>query len=101
MNDQIKAFLELLAAFLKEFIVRLGAKSPTFFVILQYIAALTAMIAGIPSALEVYGVELPAVIQPLATKAIWIAGLAAYFFAKLPVSDQSEKKGSLPLTDKK
>ncbi len=71
--------------FLKEIVVRLRAKSPVFFKILQYISLATTLIPGIPMFLTYVGVTLPDFLVAIQDKAIVIAGIVATFLTGLPV----------------
>jgi hypothetical protein len=71
--------------FLKEIVIRLRAKSPLFFKILQWISAATALIAGLPVFIEYLGVDLPSWALVLESKTIAISAIISAFITGLPV----------------
>jgi hypothetical protein len=77
-----------LIQFLTELILRLGAKSPRIFVILQWISGALAGITGIPTIIQTFGIVLPHPFDTELTKIVAIASTVALFFSKLPVKDK-------------
>ena len=80
--------------FLIEIIERIGSKSPTFFVILQWISSAVVAVAGIPAVLVAIFSALhytpPALFTDLENKFVAICGLIALFFSMLPVQNQTK-----------
>lgn len=71
--------------FFKELIIRLGAKSPKFFKVIQTIALVAGLVTGVPALLEYFDVVLPAALEVIANKAVSIASFVALFIASLTV----------------
>ena len=97
-NDAIK--------FLAELVNRLFAKSPKFFRIIKVIAAILAIVTGLPGILESLGIHLPDTLAVLQNKVVSIAGLAAFFVSSLTVDRTTTSPtpvvgpSTLPLTEK-
>lgn len=67
-----------------EFFKRLGAKTPTFFKVLNYLSIATVIVTGLPGILEELGIALPAWAETFQSKAVAIASLIATVLTKLP-----------------
>ena len=88
MKDQkAKSIIDAVFSFFGEAIDRFKAKSPKFFVILQNISIVIAVISGIPELLDKAGVVLPAGIEAIKSQTVMIIGIVAYAIAKLTKVD--------------
>lgn len=67
-----------------EFFKRLGAKTPTFFKVLNYLSIATVIVTGLPGVLEELGITLPAWAEVLQSKAAAIAAIISTILTKLP-----------------
>lgn len=93
--------------FLAEIVIRLRAKSPKFFRVLQILSAVTAFIAGVPYVLIALGVVLPDWAVTFENKVVAIAAIVATFLNGLPVEqpagsgvEQAPTDGTLKATKK-
>lgn len=71
--------------FFKELFIRLKAKSPAFFKVIQVIALIAGLVTGIPDLLTHFGVILPAALQSIESTAVSIASFVVLFIASLTV----------------
>jgi hypothetical protein len=90
-----------LTAWLVELIKRFGQKSPKFFVILQWVGFVCALITGVPELLLNAGIELPAAFHKIASETVAIAALIMSLISKLPVVHPDQHLRQLPFTAKK
>lgn len=74
---------------LQEMVLRFSAKSPKFFVILQWLAGATAAVAGLPSLIngfiQMFQLQLPPAFSVLENKTVAVAAAVSWIIAKLPV----------------
>lgn len=88
MKDQkAKSVIDAIYSFFGETIIRFRSKSPKFFVALQKISMIIAVIAGVPELLDKAGIVLPPAIDAIKSQTVFIIGIIAYAIAKLPVAD--------------
>lgn len=73
----------ILLDFFKEFIQRLGTKSPMFFRVISYVSAACALVTGIPKLCEELGINLPAWAEIAQSKTISIAAAVSFVISKL------------------
>lgn len=74
-----------LLLFFQEIMKRLFSKSPKFFKIWQILAASTSAVTGLPGFITMLGIQLPPVLLTLENKTVAIAGLMAWFIARMPI----------------
>lgn len=91
-----------LDGFLREFINRLGGKSPKFFVIIKWLGIACAVITGLPGFLVQVGIDLPPDVLVLQDKVVaWAASIGA-FIASLTVANATtitNETNALPFTE--
>lgn len=75
-----------LLAFLIELFQRFGQKSPVFFKVFGWISGIVTALTGIPGFLSMFSIILPAPWDALSNKTAAIAGLVAFFFSNLTVT---------------
>ena len=78
--------------FLIELIKRLGTQTPWFFTVLKTIAAITAIITGLPLLLANAGIDLPDSWDTLANKIVAVAATVAGIVAQLTTTTEDKKK---------
>lgn len=84
-------------AFLQEIVARLKAKSPAFFKVINWIAAITTVLTGLPGLLIQLGITLTPALTILENKTVAIASMAALLISKLTVANATTT--SLPYTE--
>lgn len=80
--------------FIAELVKRLFSEKPWFFVWVQRIAAIVAIITGLPGFLEASGVTLPDAWNAISSQIVAVASVVAAFIAQLTVTTAvKEDKG--------
>ena len=77
--------------FIKDFIKRLFAKSPKFFVYLQWAGIIGSIIVALPEFLKQFDVHIDILSEPWKT-IVAVASVTTFIVSKLTVSDDSTKK---------
>ena len=72
--------------FIAELVKRLFSEKPWFFVWVQRIAAIVAIITGLPQFLEASGITLPAAWASISSQIVSVAAVVAAFIAQLTVT---------------
>ena len=78
----------MLQDFVLQLIKRLMSENPTFFKVIQVIAAIVALITFLPQILNEAGFAIPTLIN----KAAGIAALVSIFIAQLPIKNVEANK---------
>lgn len=90
-----------LFAFVSELFLRLGTKSPKFFIVIQWISAILVALTGLPQFLEMLGVKLGAPWNALENKIVAVASATAFVISMLPTQNNAVSKDSTGLPLKK
>lgn len=83
-----------LGTFLSEIILRLFAKTPSFFRWVRNISLVLAVLIGLPAFLQESGIILPEAWMAISNKVVGYATIAAAFIAQLTATPEAKgKKG--------
>lgn len=91
--------------FLQELFMRLSAKSPKFFKVIQFVSGLAAAVTGLPGLLQELSVDIPDWAEILQNKSVAWASATSLFISMLTVQSKpvskSEDGDILKRTDEK
>ena len=91
--------------FLQELFMRLSAKSPKFFKVIQFVSGLSAAVTGLPGLLQELNVNLPDWAEVLQNKSVAWASATSLFISMLTVKStpvsKTEEGEILKKTDEK
>ena len=95
--------------FLTELFNRFSLKSPAFFQVIQKIAIIAGVLSGLPLIIVQFeselGVQVPELIEKLASKAALISAIVLWVVAKLPIKPTeliiAKQDNKLPFTEAK
>mgnify|MGYP001267613644 CR=1 FL=1 len=83
-----------LGTFLSEIILRLFAKTPSFFKWVRNISLVLTVLIGLPAFLQESGIVLPEYWAAISNKVVGIATIVAAFIAQLTATpEEKEEKG--------
>lgn len=83
-----------LGTFLNEIILRLFAKTPSFFRWVRNISLVLTVLIGLPAFLQESGIVLPEYLAAISNKVVGIATIVAAFIAQLTATPEAkEEKG--------
>lgn len=83
-----------LGTFLNEIILRLFAKTPSFFRWVRNISLVLTVLIGLPAFLQESGIVLPEYLAAISNKVVGIATIVAAFIAQLTATNEAkEEKG--------
>lgn len=85
----------IMTKFLRDMLVRFLAKSPKFFVVIQWAGWILAFVVGLPEYLVEQGIDLPQVVDGVIAKVVGWAGVALGLVAKLPVNEEDRVKKAI------
>lgn len=72
-------------AFLRELVLRFGAKNPKIFNIIAWAGAICTFLTGLPALFDQLGIQLPEAWEALQSKFLAGVGIAMVIIANLPV----------------